>query len=386
MVSILGTFIVVGLILFVAVLAMTPLGQSLGTFLSWLFAANSVQTWWYVTRASGIIAYLLLWFSTILGLAVTSKYLDGMLDRLFTYDFHEFISLLAIAFTLVHVLVLTLDKYLPYTFAQILVPFISPTIASDKKSAGAACNDLGHCTNCHRVCLLLPRVAPHARRAGSGGGTILWDFCFRCYALVACRPSGIWPVSRHLRQRHRPGTLCAPTHLPDRRRWMAFSLCSPWRHRLALGGHLAARWARASRKERLAGDETYVGHPWTRWSQVLPIIFSRTVLFSTLAAFSAYWAIALYLSWNPVYLVTVRHLRLSDPLYLAGITLPYIVGAITLVVFGALADRAFRQTGSQRRSYVYLVTALLFVSALCLFLAVSVPSAFGSIFFSLSPL
>jgi predicted ferric reductase len=125
-VSILGTFIVVGLILFVAVLSMTPVGQSLGTFLSWLFAANSVQTWWYVTRASGIIAYLLLWFSTILGLAVTSKYLDGMLDRLFTYDFHEFISLLAIAFTLVHVLVLTLDKYLPYTFAQILVPFISP--------------------------------------------------------------------------------------------------------------------------------------------------------------------------------------------------------------------------------------------------------------------
>ena len=125
-VSILGTFIVVGLILFVAVLAMTPVGQSLGTFLSWLFAANSIQTWWYVTRASGIIAYLLLWFSTILGLAVTSKYLDGMLDRLFTYDFHEFISLLAIGFTLVHVLVLTLDKYLPYTFAQILVPFISP--------------------------------------------------------------------------------------------------------------------------------------------------------------------------------------------------------------------------------------------------------------------
>jgi predicted ferric reductase len=125
-VSILGTFIVIGLILFVAVLAMTPVGQSLGTFLRWLFAADSVQTWWYVTRASGIIAYLLLWFSTILGLAVTSKYLDGMLDRLFTYDFHEFISLLSIAFTLVHVLVLMLDKYLPYTFAQILVPFISP--------------------------------------------------------------------------------------------------------------------------------------------------------------------------------------------------------------------------------------------------------------------
>ena len=77
---------------------MTPAGQSLGSYLRFLFALDSVQIWWYVTRASGIIAYLLLWFSTILGLAVTSKYLDGMLDRLFTYDFHEFISLLSVGF------------------------------------------------------------------------------------------------------------------------------------------------------------------------------------------------------------------------------------------------------------------------------------------------
>jgi predicted ferric reductase len=126
LVSILATFIVFGLILVIAVGAMTPTGQSLGNYLRGLFATDSVQLWWYVTRASGIIAYLLLWFSTILGLAVTSKYLDGMLERLFTYDFHEFISLLSVAFTLVHVLVLTLDRYLPYSFAQILVPFISP--------------------------------------------------------------------------------------------------------------------------------------------------------------------------------------------------------------------------------------------------------------------
>ena len=126
LVSILATFIIFGLILIMAVAAMTPTGQSLGNYLRFLFAADSVQIWWYVTRASGIIAYLLLWFSTVLGLAVTSKYLDGMLDRLFTYDFHEFISLLSVAFTLVHVLVLMLDRYLPYSLAQILVPFISP--------------------------------------------------------------------------------------------------------------------------------------------------------------------------------------------------------------------------------------------------------------------
>jgi MFS transporter, ACS family, hexuronate transporter len=52
-----------------------------------------------------------------------------------------------------------------------------------------------------------------------------------------------------------------------------------------------------------------------------------------------------------------------------------------MIAFGTLADRVFRRTGSQRRSYVYLVTALLMASALCLFLAVSVPSALGAVFF-----
>ena len=162
-----------------------------------------------------------------------------------------------------------------------------------------------------------------------------------------------------------------------------------WRSAFALLGGIGLLWVviwllvgrEHSEKRSLAGDETFVGHPWTRWSQILPIIFSRTVIFSTLAGFSVYWASALYLSWNPVYLVTVRHLKLSDPLYLAGITLPYVVGGIAFIAFGAFADRVFHQTGSSRRSYVYLVSALLMASALCLYLAVSVPSALGAVIF-----
>jgi predicted ferric reductase len=124
--STLATIVIVGTVMVGAVVAMTPAGQTFSQFLNWLFAADTVQIWWYVTRSAGIIAYLLLWFSMILGLAVTSKYMDLMLDRLFTYDFHQFISLLSIAFLLVHILVLLVDKYLPYSVAQILVPFISP--------------------------------------------------------------------------------------------------------------------------------------------------------------------------------------------------------------------------------------------------------------------
>jgi MFS transporter, ACS family, aldohexuronate transporter len=168
-----------------------------------------------------------------------------------------------------------------------------------------------------------------------------------------------------------------------------------WRAAFALLGGIGLLWVilwlLVGREHPEAGrkpiHETQLEHPGTRWSEILPVLFSRTVLLSTLAAFGVYWTSALYLSWNPVYLVTVRHLRLSDPLYLAGITLPYIAGGIALIAFGALADRVFRWTGSHRRSYVYPGSALLIVSALCLFLAVNIPSSLGAvILFTLAPI
>lgn len=70
-------------------------------------------------------SFLLLWFSTAWGLALPSKLFDRILPRAFTYDFHQFISLLAIGFIILHVGVLLIDRYLPFTLVQILVPFYS---------------------------------------------------------------------------------------------------------------------------------------------------------------------------------------------------------------------------------------------------------------------
>jgi predicted ferric reductase len=120
------TLLVIGSIFAGAIFSLTPPGQTATKWVTWFFGLDKVQLWWYVTRASGIVAYLLLWFSMVLGLAVTSKYLDQLLERVFTYDFHQFISLLSIAFIAVHIIVLLFDRYLPYSIWQILVPFISP--------------------------------------------------------------------------------------------------------------------------------------------------------------------------------------------------------------------------------------------------------------------
>jgi predicted ferric reductase len=107
-------------------LIVSPFGALLGKSLNQLFAINSVQLMWYITRSAGLISYLLLWLSTAWGLAVSSKILDLFLHRAFTYDYHQFISLLAVGFILLHIIVLMADRYLPYSLAQVLVPFLSP--------------------------------------------------------------------------------------------------------------------------------------------------------------------------------------------------------------------------------------------------------------------
>ncbi len=100
--------------------------MSLTNLFSGLFAVNSIQFWWYLTRAAGLMGYFLIWLSTAWGLVVSSKILDGFLERTFTYDFHEYLSWLGLAFIAVHVVVLMADKYLPYSLWQILIPFLSP--------------------------------------------------------------------------------------------------------------------------------------------------------------------------------------------------------------------------------------------------------------------
>ncbi len=98
----------------------------ISNWLSNLFAVNSIQFWWYLTRAAGLMGYFLIWLSTAWGLVVSSKILDRFVERAFTYDFHEFLSWLGLAFIGVHVSVLMVDKYLPYNIWQILIPFLSP--------------------------------------------------------------------------------------------------------------------------------------------------------------------------------------------------------------------------------------------------------------------
>jgi predicted ferric reductase len=86
-------------------------------------ALIGAQGAWYLSRASAFVAYLLLWWSMILGLSMTNRLARVWPGGPTAGELHEQASLLGLAFAMLHALVLIGDQYIGYTLPQILIPF-----------------------------------------------------------------------------------------------------------------------------------------------------------------------------------------------------------------------------------------------------------------------
>jgi len=84
------------------------------------------MTTWYVTRAGGIVAFAILTASICVGLTLSGRPRLRNWPRVALEDVHRFLGLLAGFFVAVHVAVLLVDGYLPFSPAELLVPGLSP--------------------------------------------------------------------------------------------------------------------------------------------------------------------------------------------------------------------------------------------------------------------
>ncbi len=87
--------------------------------------ASGSPFFWFASRASAIVAYLLLWFSTAWGITISSKGLGGRISGPVAYAMHNVTSWLALGFGTVHGLSLLGDKVVPFSLPGILVPFLA---------------------------------------------------------------------------------------------------------------------------------------------------------------------------------------------------------------------------------------------------------------------
>lgn len=78
---------------------------------------------WYTTRIMALLSYLALSASTIYGLLLSTKLLDRVAHRPISFTLHQDLAGIGVALALVHVAVLMIDRSVPYTPFEVVVPF-----------------------------------------------------------------------------------------------------------------------------------------------------------------------------------------------------------------------------------------------------------------------
>lgn len=84
---------------------------------------NSI--WWYVARASGIVAWFLAAGAVVWGLLLSTKVLRRWIRANWLLDLHRFLGGLTVAFVGVHLIGLWLDPFVSFALTQFVVPFAS---------------------------------------------------------------------------------------------------------------------------------------------------------------------------------------------------------------------------------------------------------------------
>ena len=115
--------IVMGLAAGVYVLDAWPSLSTLPAALAQSFGTEHAKGFWFVSRASGVVAYVLFWLSMMLGLLMTNKLLRAWIGAATLLAIHEFCSIFAWFLALFHALILMGDSYLHFGAAQVLIPW-----------------------------------------------------------------------------------------------------------------------------------------------------------------------------------------------------------------------------------------------------------------------
>jgi predicted ferric reductase len=83
------------------------------------------QVWWYVARATGIVAWGLLATSVVWGLLLSTRLAHGRPTPAWLLDLHRFLGGAAVVLTALHLAGLVADTYVHFALADLLVPYAS---------------------------------------------------------------------------------------------------------------------------------------------------------------------------------------------------------------------------------------------------------------------
>lgn len=89
-------------------------------------AASSGKALWYLTRATGLVALVLLSATVVLGVVASIGWTRERWPRFFSQALHRNVSLYCLVVIALHVVTTVADGYVPITYLDAVVPFTSP--------------------------------------------------------------------------------------------------------------------------------------------------------------------------------------------------------------------------------------------------------------------
>ncbi len=82
---------------------------------------------WYLSRSSGILGYIFLWLTILLGLAIRNP----LLKKIYNFDTHCFLGAASVFWSLVHGTSLLFDPMIKFGVGDIAIPFFSQNTIVD---------------------------------------------------------------------------------------------------------------------------------------------------------------------------------------------------------------------------------------------------------------
>lgn len=86
---------------------------------------NDPHFWWYVTRASAVLAWVVMTAAVLWGIVLSTRVFRGADNPAWLQDLHRFLGGTALVLTLIHMASLVLDPWLAMPIDELLVPLIA---------------------------------------------------------------------------------------------------------------------------------------------------------------------------------------------------------------------------------------------------------------------
>jgi methionine sulfoxide reductase heme-binding subunit len=109
----------------------------MGTAPTFFGAIAADKMTWYLSRSSGMVAWLLVTASVVWGLVLSAKVFNKLASPAWMLDLHRFLGGTAVTLVAVHLAALVADNYAHFGWRQILIPF-TPAERAEKITTAVA--------------------------------------------------------------------------------------------------------------------------------------------------------------------------------------------------------------------------------------------------------